>query len=71
MNNNFVDNYKKIDKEVRERISRDMVDVIGLDNMIRGTIHAMVCECIDKDIPNEMRREIIINRINNRRLLCF
>lgn len=61
---NFVGTYKKIDKEVRERVSRDMVNVMGLDNMIYGTIHAMVCECMDKNIPRSERRTYILDRIN-------
>lgn len=60
----FVANYKKIDKEVRQRISREMIDVIGMDNMLYGVIHAMVCECIDKDIPNTERRKVIIDKID-------
>lgn len=61
---NYVDDYKRIDKEVRERVSRDMVDIIGLDNMIYGTIHALVCKCITDDIPREQRREFVVDRIN-------
>lgn len=61
---NIAIDYKKVDKEVRQRVSRDMVEVMGLDNMLYGTIHAMVCECMDKDVPYEERRKTILDRIN-------
>ena len=63
--NNFVENYKKVDIEVRQRISRDMVNVIGLDNLLYGVIHAMVCDCIDNNIPTNERRKLIINKVNS------
>lgn len=59
-----VENYKKVDKEVRERIARDMVDVVGLDNLLYGVIHAMICECMDKDIPRNERRKTILDKVN-------
>lgn len=60
----FVSDYKKIDTEVRQRISSDMVKVIGLDNLLYGTIHALVCECINSNIPREERRKFITDRVN-------
>lgn len=60
---NFVDDYKRIDSEVRQRISSDMIKVLGLDNMLYGAIHALVCKCIKDNIPREERRKIIMDRI--------
>lgn len=61
---NFVEDYKRIDKEVRERVSSDMIKVLGLDNMLYGTIHALVCKCIEDNVPRDKRREFIVNRVN-------
>jgi len=61
---NFVDNYKRIDTEVRQRVSRDMVEVIGLDNLLYGVVHAMVCDCIDNHISPDKRRQLILNKVN-------
>lgn len=60
----FVEDYKKIDKEVRRKISSDMIKVMGLENLLYGIVHAMVCDCIDKDIPGNERRKAILDRVN-------
>lgn len=61
---NFIEDYKRVDKEVRQRISSDMIKVIGLDNLLYAIIHALICKCIDNNIPREERRQYVMDIID-------
>ena len=55
---------EKATKIANEKVARNMIDTLGLDAVLYGVIHKMICDCIENEMPSEDRREEILTRIN-------
>lgn len=48
----------------KRTVAEDMVNIIGLDNMLYALIHALVGECTNNGIDNKNQKQYILEKVN-------